>query len=293
MSAPPIFHDDFDGRTRGPTMDRRQSLRAFAGVLAGATLLSACRNDDGAATTTGTATPVSGDDAACSRITPQEPNGPFWADGSNGPNILAEAGVVRQDIRRSIGSASGTAQGVPLTMTLQVLDAANGCMPYASAAVYAWHCTADGSYSMYDDSVVDENFLRGVQVADADGFLTFTTIFPGCYPGRWPHVHFEVYPTLDEALASGYPVKMSQVAFPKEASEQAYTSSGYEASADNLSPLAIETDILFSEAGTDNRADDIRRRDAGIPPVPGWADQMASVSGDATTGYTATFAVRV
>jgi protocatechuate 3,4-dioxygenase beta subunit len=293
MSAPPILHDDFDGRTRGQTMDRRQSLRAFAGVLAGATLLSACGNDDGAATTIGAATPGSGDDAACSRITPQEPNGPFWADGSNGPNILAEADVVRQDIRSSIGSASGTAQGVPLTMTLQVLDAASGCVPYAGAAVYAWHCTADGAYSMYDDSVVDENFLRGVQVADADGLLTFTTIFPGCYPGRWPHVHFEVYPTLDEALVSGYPVKMSQLAFPQDTSEQAYTSSGYEVSADNLAPLTIETDILFSEAGTDNRADDIRRRDAGLAPVPGWADQMATVSGDTTSGYTATLVVRV
>ena len=47
---------------------------------------------------------------------------------------------------------------------------------------------------MYSQGVEDQNYLRGVQVADADGVVTFTSIFPACYAGRWPHIHFEVYP---------------------------------------------------------------------------------------------------
>jgi protocatechuate 3,4-dioxygenase beta subunit len=280
MIAPQNTHDDFGGRARDLTMDRRRALRMLAGLGAGTVLLAACGNDTGNA-------------ESCGRKTPAEPNGPFTADGSNGPNILAEDGIVRQDIRTSFGGATGIAQGVPLTMTFQVLDTERGCAPYSGAAIYAWHCTADGTYSMYDEPVVDENYLRGVQVADDNGMVTFTTIFPGCYPGRWPHVHFEVYPTLEEALASGYPVMMSQLALPKDTSAEAYGSAGYEVSAENLAPLSIETDVLFSDAGVDNRADDIRRRDAGLEPVSGWADQLATMSGNVDDGYAATLVVRV
>ncbi len=105
---------------------------------------------------------------------------------------------------------------------------------------------------MYSESVADENFLRGVQVADADGMLTFTTVFPGCYPGRWPHVHFEVYPTVDDAIAASNGITTSQLAFPQESCEEAYTAAGYEASVGNLAQLSLETDGVLPTAGTIN-----------------------------------------
>ena len=121
---------------------------------------------------------------------------------------------MRSDIRSSIGSASGTAEGVPLTFELTVTDTAAGCAPLAGAAVYLWHCDREGGYSMYSEGVEDENYLRGVQETDADGKLTFTSIFPACYSGRWPHVHFEVYASVADATGGGEPIATSQLALP-------------------------------------------------------------------------------
>jgi protocatechuate 3,4-dioxygenase beta subunit len=208
----------------------------------------------------------------CDAAFPGETPGPFPGDGSNGPDVLGMDGVVRQDIRTSIGGSSGTAQGVELTMKYQILDTATGCAPYAGAAVYVWHCTSDGNYSMYSDSVADENFLRGVQVADADGMVTFTTVFPGCYPGRWPHVHFEVYPTVQDAVAASNGVATSQLAFPADACEEAYTAAGYEASVTNLSRLTLEGDGIFADS---------------------WQDQLAVMTGDSSSGFGSTLIVRV
>ncbi len=131
---------------------------------------------------------------------PEETAGPYPGDGTNGPNVLAESGVVRSDITTSFGDASGVAEGVPVTVKLKVYDL-NGddATPLAGAAVYLWHCDRGGNYSMYDGDAVSENYLRGVQEAADDGTLPFTTIFPACYAGRWPHMHFEVYESLDAA----------------------------------------------------------------------------------------------
>ena len=106
---------------------------------------------------------------------------------------------MRSDITSSFGSSTTVAAGVPLTITLQVTDTANGCTPLAGAAVYLWHCDIDGKYSMYSEGVTGENYLRGVQETDADGTVTFTSIFPAAYDGRWPHIHFEVYPSVADA----------------------------------------------------------------------------------------------
>ena len=63
-----------------------------------------------------------------------------------------------------------------------------------------WHCDRLGRYSLYGAGVTNQNYLRGTQEADASGNVTFTSIFPGCYSGRWPHIHFEVY---SEPLGGG------------------------------------------------------------------------------------------
>ena len=132
---------------------------------------------------------------------PEETAGPFPGDGTNGPNVLTESGIVRRDIRSSFGSASGTAAGVPRRSKLTVLDSATGGAPLAAPPSTCGTATATGNYSMYSQGATDQNYLRGVQEAGRDGSVTFTTIFPAAYSGRWPHMHFEVYPSLAEATS--------------------------------------------------------------------------------------------
>jgi protocatechuate 3,4-dioxygenase beta subunit len=179
--------------------------------------------------------------------------------------------VVRSDIRSSIGSAAGVAEGVPLTMDLTVLDA-DGCTPLAGAAVYVWHCDREGRYSMYSDGAEDENYLRGVQETAADGTVTFTSIFPAAYPGRWPHVHFEVFPSIAAATSGGSPTATSQLAFPRDVCESAYATDGYEQSVRNLARTSLDSDGVFSD-GAD--------------------DQLATMTGSVESGYAAALSISV
>jgi|SRR5262245_8081887 len=253
----------FDLRTMAGRrlMDRRRALQVVAG--AGLAALVGCGSgDDGGradATTTSTERSTStaagsgarsaGGSAECSTI-PEETAGPFPGDGSNGPDVLAADGIVRADIRPSFGSATGRAEGVPATLDLEILDGAGGCAPLAGAAVYVWHCDRDGRYSLYSPGATGENYLRGVQPADADGAVSFATIFPGCYPGRWPHIHFEVYPSVADATGGGSALVTSQLAIPEDACNQVYAADGYAQSVTNLEALALESDMVFAD-GTD------------------------------------------
>jgi protocatechuate 3,4-dioxygenase beta subunit len=122
----------------------------------------------------------------------------------------------------------------PLTITLKVLDTANGAAPLEGAAVYLWHCDQSGRYSLYSNGVTNENYLRGVQEAAADGTVTFTSIYPAAYSGRWPHIHFEVYPSLADATRASGKLRTSQLALPEESSRLVYATDGYSASVANL-----------------------------------------------------------
>lgn len=204
---------------------------------------------------------------------PEETAGPYPGDGSNGPNVLSEDGVVRSDITGSFGEATGVAAGVPLTLRMRVLDL-NGeeSEPLAGAAVYAWHCDRDGNYSMYDGDAEAQNYLRGVQVSDANGWVSFTTIFPGCYAGRWPHVHFEVYPSLAKAVSAENKLRTSQLAFPAQVCEVVYASDGYATSVANLASVSLASDNVFAD---------------------GHSLQLAKVSGSVARGYVATLNVPI
>jgi protocatechuate 3,4-dioxygenase beta subunit len=203
---------------------------------------------------------------------PDETAGPYPGDGSNGPDVLESSGIVRSDIRSSIG-AGDPVDGAPLSFTLTVTDMANDDVAFENVAVYAWHCDAEGRYSMYSEGVEDESWLRGVQVADANGQVTFTSIVPGCYAGRWPHIHFEVYPDLDSISDSAKAIATSQMAFPEDMLGDTYRLPAYDGSAENLARVSLASDNVFGEDGA--------------------ALQLATVSGDATDGYTASLAVRV
>jgi hypothetical protein len=143
--------------------------------------------------------------------------------------VLDDSGIVRSDIRSSFGSSTTTAEGVPLEIKLTVRDAATGDV-LEGAGVYLWHCDRDGNYSLYGEAATAENYLLGAQEVDAAGTASFTSIFPACYSGRWPHVHFEVYAGLSDATSSGPIVKTSQIAMAKEACEAVYATTGYEQS---------------------------------------------------------------
>jgi protocatechuate 3,4-dioxygenase beta subunit len=235
-------------------VERRGALKLLAGVGMLTLVGCATKSSSGSASsststssTTSTAAAASSTaDATCTPI-PEETAGPYPGDGSNGPDALAESGIVRSDIRSSFGSASGVADGVPTTVTLRISDTANGCAPLAGAAVYLWHCDRDGKYSMYSSGVADENYLRGVQETDDDGAVTFRSIFPAAYDGRWPHMHFEVYPDLAAATGGGTLLVTTQLALPEDACDEVFATTGYAQSVGNLARTSLDSDMVFRD----------------------------------------------
>ena len=109
-------------------------------------------------------------------------------------------------------------------------------------------------------------------MTDDDGTVTFTSIFPGCYSGRWPHIHFEVYESLAAATSGGTKLKTSQLALPEDTCKVVYASDGYDASVSNLSQVSLATDNVFSD---------------------GWSSELATTNGSLADGYTATLNVPV
>ena len=267
-----------------PTLlSRRRALTMFggAGLVAA---LAACAPDE--TSTTGNGSTANGSSGAGSSGStgsgsggtssdeiPEETAGPYPGDGSNGVNVLTESGIVRSDLTKSFGTASGVAAGVPLTIKLKVLNVDNGTSEaLAGAAIYLWHCDRDGKYSLYSEGVTEENYLRGVQETDADGNVTFTSIYPAAYSGRWPHIHFEVYENLEAATTASSKLRTSQLALPEDVSTQVYATEGYEQSVRNMEQTSLDSDNVFSD---------------------GYSLQMAAVTGDVTNGYTATLNVPV
>ena len=269
------------------TVNRRRMLALFGGGLFA---LAGCAADTDEpagraasppattpATSTPTATPTADKETADPSTldvdeVPDETAGPFPADGSNGPDVLTESGIVRSDITASYGSSDTVAAGIPMTIKLRVADA-DSDQPLAGAAVYLWHCDREGRYSLYSSGAENENYLRGVQETDSSGTATFTSIFPACYSGRWPHIHFEVFESLASATSgSGQIVKTSQIALPEDACRQVFASDGYGQSVQNLSQTSLESDNVFGD-------------DEGV-------DQLATVTGD-LTGMTVSLTVGV
>ena len=250
-------------------LNRRQVLRAF-GLGAAAVGLAACGGGGTASNSSSSATTSA---SVASGEIPDETAGPYPGDGSNGPDVLEQSGIIRSDIRSSFGSASGTAQGVPMQLELVIKDLANGGGGFKGVAVYVWHCDRDGRYSLYSEGITNENYLRGVQVADADGRVRFTSIFPACYSGRWPHVHFEVYPDKGSITDDSKVIATSQVALPKDTCAQVYAQTGYQQSVANLSQVSLEDDNVFGDDGGKS--------------------QLATVAGDVTSGLNVSLTVGV
>ena len=216
-------------------LDRRRMLGGLALGLGGAAL-AACGGRAGAQVAD-----------TCS-ATPGETRGPFPADGSNGRppvNVLALQGVVRRDIRMSFAGMDGRAEGVPLELELTLAREAD-CAPLARRAVYLWQNDAAGAYSLYD--LPRQNYLRGLQPADREGRVRFTMIVPGCYGGRYPHSHFEVFASAEAALRGEAPLLVSQLAFPDAECRAIYSADArYGESLANLAREPLERDFVFRD----------------------------------------------
>lgn len=184
--------------------------------------------------------------AECIAAAP-ETAGPFPADGSRagrGLNALGLEGIGRADIRTSFGGMTGTAEGLALVVEVQLVGA--DCAPLADHAIYLWHCDAAGRYSIYD--LPEVNYLRGVMVTDGQGVARVTTVFPGCYPGRWPHLHFEVFNSAGAAVDGAAALLTSQLLLPREVCASVYdTTAGYEASRAYFAGQELEADMVFAD----------------------------------------------
>ena len=215
---------------------------ATTAATSAATTATTTAATSAAAATTGAAT-------ADLTAVPEETAGPYPADGSNGTQVLTESGIVRSNIRTSFGSSTTDPGGVATTIQLTLLDVATG-EPLQGAAVYLWHCDNAGNYSLYSQGVTGENYLRGVQESDANGLVTFLSYYPACYSGRWPHIHYEVYPSLDSITASSNKIATSQLALTDEVNKVVFADSRYSASSANYTRVSLATDNVFSDGTT-------------------------------------------
>ncbi len=270
--------------TQPTAISRRRVLALLGAGGAGAVLIarqaaasttSTTTAGTTAATTAGSAvtaaTAASPTVPASPVVTPTETGGPFPADGTNDngegtvANVLSDARSVRSDIRGDL-DGNNVQEGVPMSLQMLVVDSTGAVQP--GAAVYIWHCNREGQYSQYNAAMLggdfsDFSWLRGVQIADDKGLVTFQTILPGRYQGRAFHIHFEVY-------ADGtYATKRltSQMGMDDDLIDSLYTkAAGYE--------KALATD-------TNNAQDNIFS--------DGYDHQLLSVSGDVTTALATTF----
>lgn len=265
-------HHDDDTDDRGLRFDlrtlqtRRGALLALGLVGAGGYL--ALRGIGGEANATG----IAADGSVCV-ADPAETAGPFPGDGTNSKdgatvNALQQSGVVRQDLRPSFNGMTPVAEGVQLDLVITLVNVNAACAPLSGHAVYLWHCDAEGVYSMY--GATDRNYCRGVGITDAKGQVSFITVFPGCYDGRWPHIHFEVF--ADEASAStgANSLLISQFALPGDVASAVYAAVPlYAASVANLGDISLASDMVF----LDNTAEQV-------------AAQTMVLTGDVGAGFT-------
>jgi protocatechuate 3,4-dioxygenase beta subunit len=234
---------------------RKLSRRDALGTLgfAGAALASGCSSSAAASPST-TATSAAASTGNCA-ITPEETAGPY----PDRLGMVNTPAFFRQDITEG-------RSGLPVTLALTVVNVAKSCVALAGAAVEIWQCDASGNYSEYAQpgyNGTGQTFLRGLQTTDASGRATFRTIYPGWYQGRATHIHVQVF-------VNGAVIKTTQIAFPEDVSAAVYRTSVYASHGQNT---------------TSNNSDNVF--------ADGTQYEMATLSGDAASGYTATLTIGV
>ena len=193
------YHAHPDDTPVGQVITRREALRLFtAPLLLG---LAGCSAEDSSAADD---EPITG---SCV-VRPEMTEGPFYVDTD----------LVRPDIRAG-------KDGARLDLTFNVSRVVGGdtCEPLENALVDVWHADAGGVYSGVG-AASDARFLRGIQPTDADGNASFTTIYPGWYRGRTPHIHFKVRAPAEASSAYEF---TSQLFFDDDLSRQVYQQAPY------------------------------------------------------------------
>lgn len=115
---------------------------------------------------------------------------------TEGPFFVDEK-LNRSDLRTGTNRPT-VVRGVPLLLALTVYKFKGGeYAPLKDATVDVWHTDAAGVYSdennpMNHEDTSKQTWLRGYQLTDGSGKAAFTTIYPGWYRGRAPHIHFKV-----------------------------------------------------------------------------------------------------
>ena len=246
-------------RINGSVVASGAASASLALAVGGNTLSIVVTAEDGTTTRTYTLAVTRSATGSCV-LTPTETQGPYPLLA-----ILSNSAMVRSDITE--GKA-----GVPLTLKLRILDQSTGCAPVAGAAVYIWHCDKDGLYSGYSASnnagQAGLTYLRGIQVTDASGEVTFTTIYPGWYAGRITHIHFQVYLNNNLQVTA---TATSQLGFAQTVTQAVYASALY-TKGQNTSVTSFAADNVFSDGTT---------------------YQLAAVTGTVSAGYAATLEVTI
>jgi protocatechuate 3,4-dioxygenase beta subunit len=190
-----------------PGVSRRKAL-GWIGAAGAAIVATACgtRSTSAASSTTTASSSATATGSTTSGVTcvlsPEMTEGPYYIDGE----------AVRRDVTEG-------KPGVPLTLHLTVADATS-CAPIPKAAVEIWHADAGGNYSGFNATAANTTFLRGVQIADADGKVVFDTLYPGWYQGRATHIHLMVH-------AGGSVVHTGQLFFDEHINDVVYAQSPY------------------------------------------------------------------
>lgn len=239
-------------------MERKDFLKkgfiAALGITAIAPLASSCKKEDTDTTSTGSGS--SGSGSGTCTTSPTETEGPF--------PTKTPSSLVVNDIRSD-------RTGVPFTIKITINNKNTSCAALAGAIVDIWHCDKDGNYSEYGGTGMQStnytsvHFLRGRQTTDANGLVQFTSIFPGWYSGRAPHIHVHVY------NASGTSLLVTQIAFPTDVCNTVYTT------ATNY--------YTKGKQDTANTADNVFSDSL--------ASELATVTGSVSAGYTLTHVITV
>ncbi|MEO8125718.1 MAG: hypothetical protein ABJF23_22820 [Bryobacteraceae bacterium] len=232
------------------TISRRRTLAALLGTGVSTLFIPAWNETVEAA-----------DSITCVSTTPTVTEGPYWVDEK----------LFRSDIRTD--PATGVARaGIPLTLTIGVQSlSTSGCSPLAGAYVDIWHCDAKGIYSdegTYNPGggtgtvvTTGQKFLRGYQITDDNGKVTFTTIYPGWYSGRTIHIHVRVRTYSGTTVLSNF---VTQIFFDEAINNTALAQSAYSRSGNRDTTNA--TDMVYRVTNPER--------------------MLATTTGDNTSGYT-------
>ena len=166
--------------------------------------------------------------------------------------------------------------GIPLTLTLTIVDAANALAPIAGANAEIWHCDAEGVFSDYaskpDPDAATTTYLRGAQTTNRGGQVTFTTIYPGWSGDRATHMFVRIYDGMT-------PRKTLQLGFPDAFNATVYAD--VHRYVRGQSPITSDADPVFGDA-PESGAYGGRRE-----------FQIVAVAGDNAVGYVATARIAV